>query len=442
MKKKFILVISLFILLSPFFFPPPEGLSAEGFKALSVFIVCILWWITNVVPIMITSLLAIVLFPLLGLSSSEEVYKHFGNTAVFFLVGSFILSSALRRANITKRIAIGFVKKFGKDSRRLVLSFLSVSYFLSLWMISHAVVAVLLPIVLEFAEDFDERLLKPLLFSILWGSTLGGNTTLLGGGRAPLVLAMLQPYYRNGLSFTEWTLYSFPITLSLLFISALLLLKMTPKIDIHKMKKSQEAQNVIHTKQLRVASIAIATILLWILAGEKLGVANIALGAVIALFLTNSITWKEVEEDVNWGIILMYGGAIVLGRMMNQTGVSRWLVGLFHLNEIPKLFLIFVFFTSGVLLTEVMSNSAAAVIMTQVAFPLIKNFGIPPEALTVLISMSTGFAFMLPTGSPSVAMVISTGHFSEKELVRYGMIMSFISIAISVLLIEIYWKHL
>ena len=442
MKKKFILTLSLFILLSPFLFPPPKGLSEEGFKAFIVFVICILWWITNVVPIMITSLLAIVLFPLLGLSSSEEVYKYFGNTAVFFLVGSFILSSALRRTNITKKIAVEFVRKFGKDSKRLILSFLLVSYFLSLWMISHAVVAILLPIVLELADELEDRFLKSLLLSILWGATLGGNTTLLGGGRAPLVFAMLQPYYKEGISFMRWMFYSFPITFSLLLISAFILLKITPKIDISLVEKLQENQIETREKQFQVALIAIATIFLWIFAGERLGVANIAIGAVIALFLTNSITWKEVEEDVNWGVILMYGGAIVLGRMMNQTGVARWLVGLFRLSEIPQLFLVFVFFTSGVLLTEVMSNSAAAVILAQVSFPLIDSFGISPGALTVLISMSTGFAFMLPTGSPSVAMISSTGHITGKELVRYGMVMSFLSTVVTILVVEAYWKHI
>ncbi len=439
MKKKVILVLSLFIILSPFLFPAPRGLSTEGFKALSIFIVCITWWITGIAPIMITSLLAIILFPLLGLANSEETYRYFGNTAVFFLIGSFILSSALRRVGITKRIAIKFIEKFGTNSKRLVLGFLSASYFLSLWMISHAVVAVLLPIVLEFSEDFDDRLLKPLFLSILWGSTLGGNTTMLGGGRAPLVFAMLQPYYDKGLSFVKWMMYSFPITFLLLLISALVLFKMTPEVDIPKIKITHEK---FRGKQFRVFIIAISTIALWMFSGEKLGVSNIALGAVVALFLTDSITWREVEEDVNWGIILMYGGAIVLGNMMNQTGVAKWLVGIFNLNEISQPFLIFAFFAFGILLTEMMSNSAAAVIITQASFPLIGNFGIPPEALTVLISMSTGFAFILPTGSPSVAMISSTGYIEEKELVRYGIVMSGFSIVVSIFMIELYWKYI
>ncbi|AJG40174.1 hypothetical protein TRQ7_01635 [Thermotoga sp. RQ7] len=448
MKKAAVLLSSSVILSLPFLFSPPPGLSVEGFKTLAVFLVCVLWWITNIVPIMVTSLLAIVSFPILGLASSEEVYSYFGNTAVFFLVGSFILSSALRRKGITQKMALSFVKVFGKTSRSLALSFLFVAYLLSLIMISHAVVAVLIPVILEFSglrEDKESKdFVKVLLLSTFWGAVLGGNTTLLGGARAPLVLAMFQPYYSEGLSFLRWLSMSFPVTFTLLLLAAFFVTKWTPNVDIEELRRSlleRKEQLSSSREQLVVSVIAFVTILTWICASEKVGVANIALGSVIALFLTGTISWREVEEDVNWGVILMYGGAIVLGRMMNRMGVAEWITSSLNLGLVPGWLLIILLIVAGMLLTEVMSNSAAAVILTQLSFPLIGKVGLSPEAMTVIISMATGFAFVLPTGSPSTALVVSTGYLDVRDLAKRGVIMSVLSFGILLLFVNTLWRH-
>lgn len=102
----FIFVVSGIIILIPFLVSAPDGLSSSGFKVLAIFITCIIWWITNVVPLMITSLLAIVLLPLFGVDSSASVYAKFGNTAVFFVLGSFILASAFMRSGLSSRISL------------------------------------------------------------------------------------------------------------------------------------------------------------------------------------------------------------------------------------------------------------------------------------------------------------------------------------------------
>jgi len=451
MKRLVIFTISFVIILIPFFFETPPGLTEEGFKALSVFFVCVFWWITNVVPLMITSLLAIILFPILGLDSSSEVYAYFGNTAVFFLIGSFILSSAFKRSKLTLKIALGFSKNFGKSSKLLAVSFQYAATFLSFWMSSHAVVAIFLPIIAEIADEMEEvndgqQLVKTLFLSTLWGATIGGNTTLLGGARGPLALAILNSATSKTVSFSQWTMAVFPITLFLSLITTLLILKITPKVDVKSVNifldnKAKELGKLTK-KQIEIAFVMVIAIFMWIVFGNQLGLANIALAAVVVLFMLRLISWREVEEDVNWGVILMYGGAIVLGQMLNKTGVSNWLISITKLENLSPVLFITMIVVISIVLTEMMSNSAAVVILMQLALPLASKLNLPVEMIAVLIPVSTGFAFSLPMSSPSVALTLSTGYVELKDTVRYGLFFNLVSMISMIVFANIFWKFI
>jgi sodium-dependent dicarboxylate transporter 2/3/5 len=171
----------------------PKGLSHTGFKSLAVFIVCILWWVTNVIPLMITSLFAIVAFPLFNIADAHEVYPKFGNTAVFFLLGSFILAPAFKRSGLrlSTLLSLVFIKAVGKSPLRMVISFQLLATFLAFWTTGHTVVAIL--ILLELGNSLSDEengadLAKSLSLAVMWGAVIGSNATFLGGARTPCVI--------------------------------------------------------------------------------------------------------------------------------------------------------------------------------------------------------------------------------------------------------------
>ncbi|QTA38425.1 SLC13/DASS family transporter [Thermosipho ferrireducens] len=431
MKRKIIFGISLIVFLLPYFLSPPAGLTIQGFKALSVFAISLFWWITNVVPLMITSLFAIVAFPLMGLASSKEVYSYFGNTAVFFLIGSFILASAFKRSGLSKKIAFSMIK-LSKSSKALVLFVQYTAMFLSFLMSGHAVVAILIPIVLEVRSS--EKLLKPLIFSVMWGAIIGSNATLLGGARGPLAIALLQAWNGQSISFSKWSIASLPIVVTTSIASSILLFKITPyeKLEIH-------VEEISTTKrQIQVGMIMAASIFFWFSYGEKFGIANISLAAVIILFMLKLIKWKEVEEDVNWGIILMYGGAIVLGKMLQQTGVASWFVE--YIKNMPGGLFLVLLSISALVLTETMSNSAVVVMLMQIALPAATRMGIDPRLATLAVTIPAGFAFMLPMSSPSVAIALSTGRIDLRDTIKYGILLEVVAVVSIILFGTVVWK--
>jgi len=450
LKRKIIFLVSILLFLLPFITQPPQGLSREAYKALSIFLVSLLWWATRFVPLMITSLLGIIAFPLLGIMSTSSVYSKFGNTAVFFILGSLIIASAMNRSGLSRRIALRFLKYFGKTPLSLILSLLYLAAFFSVFTSGHAVAAILMPIVLEIGsslceQENSETYLKFLALAPMWGAIIGSNTSFLGGARAPLGIEMLKNFTGREISFSKWILSSFPVVTGLILISTIILIKLTPKtIDISKglkiLKIKNEELGKLTKREKYISLIITITIFAWIFFGTSLGIANIAIASVIILFVFNLTSWNEVEKDVNWGVVLMYGGAIVLGSALADTGVTNWLMSKLNISN-PILFVIIIIFVST-LLTEFMSNTAVVALILPVVLSTGITANIKPELLVLSVVMSAGSAFTMPMSTPAIAIMSSTNYISMKDTFKFGVLLNLSAIAMTILVYLLYWPLL
>jgi sodium-dependent dicarboxylate transporter 2/3/5 len=448
-KRLIIFIVSGVILLLPLIIDAPEGLSYTGFKSLAVFIVCILWWVTNVIPLMITSLFAIVAFPLFNIAEAHEVYPKFGNTAVFFLLGSFILASAFMRSGLSTRISLIFIKTVGKSPLKMVIAFQLLATFLAFWTTGHTVVAILIPILLELGNSLSDEqngveLAKSLSLAVMWGAVIGSNATFLGGARAPLAVAILSESTGRTITFSQWLIATLPLVIVMTLVGVLILLKITPKkVDIkqsrtHLAKKVKNLGPTSRREKL-IAGIMLLTIIAWFAFGNRAGLANIALIAVITLFFLKLTSWKEVEEDVNWGIILMYGGAIALGSTLSETGVSDWVMTMTGGLITSSIAFLVIIATLSIFFTETMSNSAVVAFMMPMAIATAIGLNASPEILALSITIPSGFAFMLPMSTPAVAMTLSTGYVEMKDTIKNGIILNITGLALTFMAIVFYW---
>jgi sodium-dependent dicarboxylate transporter 2/3/5 len=448
-KRLIIFIVSGVILLLPLIIDAPEGLSQTGFRSLAVFAVCILWWVTNVIPLMITSLFAIVAFPLFNIADAHEVYPKFGNTAVFFLLGSFILASAFMRSGLSTRISLIFIKTVGKSPLKMVIAFQLLATFLAFWTTGHTVVAILIPILLELGNSLSDEqngveLAKSLSLAVMWGAVIGSNATFLGGARAPLAVAILSESTGRTITFSQWLIATLPLVIVMTLVGALILLKITPKkVDIkqsrtHLAKKVKNLGPTSRREKL-IAGIMLLTIIAWFVFGNRAGLANIALIAVITLFFLKLTSWKEVEEDVNWGIILMYGGAIALGSTLSETGVSDWVMTMTGGLITSSIAFLVIIATLSIFFTETMSNSAVVAFMMPMAIATAIGLNASPEILALSITIPSGFAFMLPMSTPAVAMTLSTGYVEMKDTIKNGIILNITGLALTFMAIVFYW---
>jgi len=290
--------------------PTPAGLTPEGQKALGVFVLCVVYWVSNVLPLMVTSLLAMVLLPTTGVISAKEAYALFGNEVVFFILGAFILAAALMTCGLSTRIAVTILRRFGHTPRTLLLSLFLMNAFLSFFMSEHAVAAMTFPIALEIARVLrlpreTSNYGRALFITMAWGTQIGGIATLLGGGRAPLAIGMLRETTGQSYTFLQWTLTAWPIVAVLIVVGWLIMMRFFP-IDIDSVRN---ADAIIEEKALRmgrpsmreraIGTIMLGTLAAWVIGGETLGLASIALSGVVLMFLLGLLSWADVEPYVN-----------------------------------------------------------------------------------------------------------------------------------------------
>ncbi len=414
--------------------PAPEGTQPEAMKAVAIFAVCIFFYVTNVIPLMITSLMAVILFPLAGVLDSKTTFALFGNEAVFFILGAFILASPFMRSGLSKRIALAAMRRFGHSPYKLLLGVLLLPALFSCLMSEHAVAAMMFPIIIEITDCLGlspgSRFGKAIFLALAAGCIIGGITTFLGGARAPLAIGILREATGVTIGFTQWMLAALPTTLFMLVLAYGLYLFFYRE-EIGNVKRVAEMLEQRHrelgaisAREIKVGVLTLATIICWIALGEKFGLANVAMIAVILAFVFQLTEWREVEEDVNWGIFLMYGGAICLGYAMEKTGGAKWLadhtLGAFIHSPVQ---LIAAISFLSIALTELLSNSAVVALLMPIALSMGNELGIDPRVMTMVVTIPSGLGFMFPMGTPATAISFASGFLSTRDTVRTGWIL-------------------
>jgi sodium-dependent dicarboxylate transporter 2/3/5 len=445
------IAVTLVILLSP----PAEGLSHEGRAALAVFAMCFILWTTGALPLSVTSLLAIALLPLFGAIDAGLAFSLFGNRAVFFILGAFMLAAAMMSSGLSVRIALLFLRRF-EGSPKLLLSGVILSCaFMAMWMPAHAVAALMFPIVLEIAralklEPRFSNYGKAIFLSMAWGCVIGGVVTLLGGARNPLAIALLREKYNLTISFSGWMLAVFPIPAVLLVVVHLLVFKVfTPEInDVRSARELIEKRVMelgpMSATEKKVMAVMLCTIFAWIALGDRVGLAPIAILGASSLFVIRGMTWNDVEKYVNWGVILMYGGAIALAAALEITGAAKWMVT-YALGSLPLDPFILIGFVAviSMILTEAMSNAAVVALVLPIAFELGEAVpGVSPLVMVFSVALPAGLAFSLPIGTPPNAIAYSARYHRIRDSLRVGVILNLAALTTFLVVAKFYWTRI
>ncbi len=430
-------------------FPLPE-FNPEAQRALAVFGVTAFLWGTNTLPIAVTGLIVLFLIPVSGALPHDQTYAHFGNRAVFFVLGAFILASPIMRSGLSTRLALAVVSRFGYSQKTLIASILGLAATMSLVISTHAVTAMLFPVVLEVVQAAGAkpggRFGQAAFLALAWGAGIGGMATLLGGARAPLAIEMLQNTTGNSIGFVEWTLWSLPLVLLLLVVAYALLLRIGQgtAISLPNAQKFLEAHSSklgpMSKREIGTAIVVSIAIVLWILKGKAWGLDTIAFFGVVLTFVLQLADWREVEEDVNWGIFVMYGSAIALSAVLQETGAASALASNLLLSWISSPMISFIAIVAIVIvLTEGMSNAAAVAVLMPIALALASEYGLDPRAMTLAVTVPSGLAFMLPVSAPAIAIVSASGYVPPFQVLRRGLVLKLFGFLLFLAMAGLYW---
>jgi sodium-dependent dicarboxylate transporter 2/3/5 len=355
------------------------------------------------------------------------------------------------QSGLSARIALQVLRRFGQTPRTLLLSIFLLNAVLSFFMSEHAVAAMNFPIIVEIVsvlrlKPHRSNYARALFLAMAWGTTIGGVATLLGGARAPLALGILREATGQSFSFSWWALANLPIVALMLVIGFVVITVFFPA----EIRSIREADELLEQKALALGRMSyqekalswvmLATLTGWIIGGEQFGLANIALAAVVVLFVLDLARWREVENYVNWGIILMYGGAIALGTAVSKTGAAPWLsqqtISLWADSPGAVVWII-----SGlsIVLTELLSNSAVVALLMPVTLGVATEFAMDPAIMALAVAVPAGLGFTMPIGTPANAIAYSSGYLRMRDMMVPGAILAVASWLVFNLVANLYW---
>lgn len=431
-----------------------------GQHALAIFVICLALWGTNLIAQSSTGLLAIALLPTLGVTTARQSFAYFGNTAVFFILGVFVLATAMIHTGLSKRLTLLLLQRFDRHPRLLVAGVVCSAAFLAMWMPEHAVAAMMFPIVLEVADSLRlERLrsgyAKALFLALAWGSIIGGVATFLGGARAPLALGLLQDSFRGAdgqalyqVSFVDWMRASMPIVIILTVVAVVVLLRFVRwEIDditpaTRMLNERVAALGPMSPQERRLAVVGVGTIVSWIALGHRVDLSVIAVLGAVAVSVLRIAEWRHIQDYVNWGVVVMYGGAIALGSAMEETNAMHWVAQkVLPAGGTSPMVLLLTMAALTIATSSAISNVAAVAVLLPVGYALGGQTepAIHPLAMTYTVALSSGLAFALPISSPPNAICYASGYYSLGQVPKYGVPLTLISWLVVAAVMLVYW---
>jgi len=429
---------------------PPAGLSVAGERALAVFALCVIYWITGALPLVITALLAIVLLGICGVMSPRAAYSLFGSEAVFFVLAAFMLAAAVNYRGLGRRVAVIVFARYGRTSHGLLRAIYLLSALMSFLIPEHAVAAIVFPIVLNLVDSLEPaarrtRYPTALFLAMAWGTNIGGIATLLGGARGPLALGILTESTGVTISFIRWSLATLPLVALLLVVGYLVLAAwfahepVNVERSVAAITQRRTQLGRISFEETAVALVLAVTVVAWSLFSDKLGLAGIAILAVVALFVLDLLSWQEVERHVNWGIILMYGGAIALGSALERSKAAAFIANAIAKQTKSPTVLLAILSLTAQFLGETLSHSAVVASLLPVGLGLAARFGLDLRGLTLAITLPAGLTYIMPVSTPANALAYSGGYLRTRDLIVPGMILILASWIGLNLVMHLYW---
>ena len=420
------------------------------------------WWITEAVPLAVTALLPIVLYPTLGVMSGKSVAPIYFNHIIFLFIGGFLVALAMRKWKLHRRIALKILMVFGTKPRNILLGFILATAFLSMWISNTATTMMMVPIALSIVYKLEEmfegksihKFSVGIFLGIAHAATIGGVSTLVGTPPNLSFARILTILFPNApeISFLTWMMYALPLSIVFIIILWLILsfiytrnsdLVIEPSIFRQQYKELGKIS--FEEKIVLIDFILLAV--LWI-SRANIDIGNftipgwsqlfsnpsyfndgtVAIAMALILFLIPSVNEKgkrildwDTAAKLPWNIVILFGGGFALASGFKESGLANYLgqqmqgFGVFHPIIIVLAICLFVTF-----LTELTSNTATAEMLLPIIGGLAIAVKINPLFLMIPATISCSFAFMLPVATPPNAIIFGTNRLKISEMAKTG----------------------
>jgi len=440
------------------FLPVPEGLSVEAWHTVAIAALLASWWATEAIPVPATSLLPLVLIPLLDIGSSADASLPYARPVIFLLLGGFLAAMAMQKWNLHRRIALNILARAGDNPYALIGGFMAASALLSMWISNTATTLMMVPIAITVATTIlgekasSHRFTIALLIGCAWAASIGGLGTYIGTPPNLFVKGFIEQTTGREILFYQWMAFGVPVVMVMVPLAWVVLTRICFPFESKLVRGGSDvvqrelaALGAMTKPEKRVAAVMLTMALMWSfrqLLVEWEGLTNllpfvarlsdmhIAVAAGLAMFIIPSgkakrsgalLDW-ETAVTLPWGVILLFGGGLSLAAAIGKTGLAVYLgEAMSGLATVPLFLMVLAIVALITFLTELTSNTATTAAMVPVLGALATTANLDPIFLAAPAAMAASCAFMLPVATGPNAVVFSTGNIHVPDMMRAGL---------------------
>ena len=434
--------------------------STSAWFVFGVLVLMAIWWATEALPVAVTALLPLALFPLLNVVDFQSAADPYANKNIYLFLGGFILALGIESSGLHKRMALKMILAVGSTGATLVGGFMLVAALLSMVVMNTSTTLMLLPIGLavcsvvantipNISQDQQKYFDTALMLGIAYAATIGGMSTIIGTAPNLVFVSFLEEQYGVVIDFFSWMKLGVPVAIVMLFSAWVILTKIIFPTSFEASLETKEKLNnmllelgPLTKDEIKISFIFGFAVIAWItsrLVRETFGIgiedAGVAIIVSIILFMVPSsnkkndlMQWNKTTQ-LPWGLLILFGGGLSLAAQVSGTGLGIWIgQGLTILKTVHPLMLIFAIATLIIFLTEMTSNVATTSTFLPVIGALAVAIGAIPVALTIPVCLAASCAFMLPVATPPNAIVYGSGKFTIATMMKAGFALNIVGI--------------
>lgn len=418
------------------------------------------WWLTDAVPMPITSMSPLFLFPLFGIAAADDVAHSYMDDVISLVLGSFILALAVEHYNIHRRLAFNITLLFCGDPLKphlLLLGICGTTAFVSMWMHNVAATVMMMPVatgILQRLPPESSKFCKAVVLGVIYSASIGGMSTLTGTGVNLILVGMWKSYFPEAdpISFNTWFVFAFPLALLLFFaLWAILCLLYCPKGSAHTLSAYLDKAHLkteLHLlgpmafAEKMVLAVFSILIVLWMtrsitddipgwgaLFNDRVGDGTVSVMMATFLFIIPNkkqqgeklMDWNKCKK-LPWNIVLLLGAGFAIAEGVRSSGLAQHLSKALHfLGQIPYLALAPSICIISGLITEFTSNNATTTLLIPLLIQIAHNINLHPLLLMIPGAIGAQFAFLLPTATPSNIVGFTTAHIDILDMLYTGL---------------------
>lgn len=432
-----------------------------------------LWWLSTAVPLAVTAMLPVILFPAMGIMPGKEVPGYYFNDIIFLFLGGFMVALAMQRWNLHRRIALRLLLLFGGRPSRVLLGFMAPTFFLSMWISNTATTMMMVPIALSLILRMEEkgpseamkRFSTGLLLGIAYSASIGGTATLIGTPPNLSMTVITERMFPDAppINFAPWFVFALPgaLVMGVVLWGVLRWMYLRNsddlRIDTDVIRSQYDSMGAVTFEQRAVFLVFAAMAMLWLTrSGLQAGSLNIpgwaalfpepgyvrdgtvATAMALVLFVIPSRTepgsrimdWPAARA-LPWDIVLLFGGGFALAAGFAKSGLALWAgEQMAGLSAFSPIVLVFLLCLAVSFLTELTSNAATAEMLLPIVSSLAVAIRVHPFLLIIPITLSCSCAFMFPVATPPNALIFGTNRIKMLDMARTGLIFNLFAVAL------------